>query len=76
MLLGNRRERKLCRGVRLRGRGVLRFALLVKMGLLGRATEAAFETWRGVNLVSKGKPGVSGCNVDDKWTILNLIFRV
>jgi len=26
--------------------------------------------------VSKGKPGVSGCNVDDKWTILNLIFRV
>lgn len=46
MLLGSRKGRRLCRGVRVRGREVLRVALLLKMGLLERPSEAGFETWR------------------------------
>ncbi len=44
MLLGNRRGRRLCRGVILRVQEVLGIVLLVKMGLLERPSEAGYET--------------------------------
>ncbi len=55
MLLGNRRGRRLCRGVRLRVQGVLKIVLLVKMGLLERASEVESETLRDVIFGVQGK---------------------